>query len=345
MSIFVPNKRHLREVMLHYFFAKKTAAETHRLLVEVYDKDAPSATTCKEWFCRFSNEDYEINDKEHGRPQKVFEDEELAQLLHEDPCQTQTELSIALNVSQGSISRRLTSMGMIRKLGKWVPHRLTERDIERRLIICDIHLQRQQRKSFLHRIVTGDETWIRYDNPKRKACWVKPGEPSTSTPKQNIHGSKLMLCIWWDQKGVICYEMLKPSETMTGERYRSQLIRLKRALKEKRSEWAHRHDKVILLHDNARPHVHSIVKKYLEGVNWEVLAHPPYSPDIAPSDFHLFRSMKIALSGERFSSGEDLQKWVDSWISSKDPEFFFRGIQSLPKRWASVISANGKYFD
>ena len=90
---------------------------------------------------------------------------------------------------------------------------------------------------------------------------------------------------------------------------------------------------------------HSIVKKYLEGVNWEVLAHPPYSPDIAPSDFHLFRSMKIALSGERFSSGEDLQKWVDSWISSKDPEFFFRGIQSLPKRWASVISANGKYFD
>ena len=116
-----------------------------------------------------------------------------------------------------------------------------------------------------------------------------------------------MLCIWWDQKGVIYYEMLKPSETMTGERYRSQLIRLKRALKEKRSEWADRHDKVILLHDNARPHVHYIVNKYLEGVNWEVLAHPPYSPDIAPSDFHLFRSMKVALSGERFSSGEDLQ--------------------------------------
>ncbi|KAG5327510.1 MOS1T transposase, partial [Pseudoatta argentina] len=51
---------------------------------------------------------------------------------------------------------------------------------------------------------------------------------------------------------------------------------------------AQRHDKVILLHDNARPHVGKPVKTYLETLKWEVLPHPPYSPDIAPSDFHLF---------------------------------------------------------
>ncbi|KAG5327314.1 MOS1T transposase, partial [Pseudoatta argentina] len=72
------------------------------------------------------------------------------------------------------------------------------------------------------------------------------------------------------------------------DRYRLQLMRLSRALKEKRPLYAQRHDKVILLHDNARPHVAKPVKTYLETLKWEVLPHPPYSPDIAPSDFHLF---------------------------------------------------------
>jgi len=77
-----------------------------------------------------------------------------------------------------------------------------------------------------------------------------------------------------------------------GDRYRLQLIRLSRALREKRPEYDQRHDKVILLHDNARPHVAKVVKKYLETLKWDVLPHPPYSPDIAPSDYWLFRRMQ-----------------------------------------------------
>ena len=62
-------------------------------------------------------------------------------------------------------------------------------------------------------------------------------EPGPSTPKRNIHASKIILCIWWDQRGIIYYELLKPSKTITGDRYRLQLIRLNQALKEKRPEW------------------------------------------------------------------------------------------------------------
>lgn len=53
---------------------------------------------------------------------------------------------------------------------------------------------------------------------------------------------------------------------------------------------------IILLHDNARPHVVVSVKNYLKTLDWEVLPHPPSSPDIAPSDYHLFRSVAHALS-------------------------------------------------
>ena len=81
--------------------------------------------------------------------------------------------------------------------------------------------------------------------------------------------SKVMLCIWWDQLGVVYYELLKPTETITGDR--TQLMRLSRALKDKRPQYNERHDKVILQHDNARLHVAKMVKTYLETLKWEVL--------------------------------------------------------------------------
>ena len=78
-------------------------------------------------------------------------------------------------------------------------------------------------------------------------------------------------------------------------------MRLNWSLKEN-GRYTRRHDKVILLHDNARPHVAKPVKTYLETLQLEVLPHPAYSPDIASSDFHLFRSMAHGLANQRSHS-------------------------------------------
>ena len=86
-----------------------------------------------------------------------------------------------------------------------------------------------------------------------------------------------MLSIWWDQKGVLYCELLKPGETINGELYRTLLIRLKRAIAEKRPEYATRHEVIIFQHDKARPHVAIPVKTYLVNSEWEVLPHPPHS--------------------------------------------------------------------
>ena len=130
-----------------------------------------------------------------------------------------------------------------------------------------------------------------------------------------------------------------------GALYRTQLMRLSRALKDKRPQYAERHEKVILLHDNARPHVAKVVKTYLETLKWDVLPHPPYSPDVAPSDYHLFRSMSNGLTDQHFRSYEEAKNWVDSWIESKDEEFFRRGIRKLPERWEKVVTNDGQYFE
>jgi len=143
----------------------------------------------------------------------------------------------------------------------------------------------------------------------------------------------------------VYYELLQPGETITGDRYRLQLMRLSRELREKRPEYKHRHDKVIFLHDNARPHVAKVVKKYLETLKWDILPHPPYSPDIAPSDYWLFRRMQHDLAGHRFTSFAEIENWLLTWITSKDETFFRDGIQKLPERWEKVVTSDGQYFD
>ena len=208
--------------------------------------------------------DFDVDDRPREGRQKTFENAELEALFDEDPCQTQEEHASELGVTRQAISKRLHALGMIQKQRTWVPYDLKPRDVERRFFAYEQLLQRQKRKGFLHRVVTGDGKWIHYSNPKRRKSSGLLGHASTSSARPDIHAAKVMMCIWWDQVGVIYYELLKPNETTTGERYRMQLMRLSRALCEKRPQYEQRHEKVILQHDNARPHVAKPVKTYLE---------------------------------------------------------------------------------
>ena len=160
----------------------------------------------------------------------------------------------------------------------------------------------------MHHIVTGDEKWIYFENSKRKNSWVDPGAPSTSTARPNRFGRKTMLCVWWDQKGVVYYELLKPNETVNTKRYQQQLFDLNRSLLEKRPEYQKRQHKVFFLHDNAPSHKAKPGRDTLQALSWEVLPHAAYSPDLAPSDYHLFTSMGHALAEQHFDSYEDLKK-------------------------------------
>lgn len=153
------------------------------------------------------------------------------------------------------------------------------------------------------------------------------------------------MVFWWDQEGVIYYELLKSGETVTKERYRQQLVRLSDAIKEKRQQTETRHERVIFDHDNTRPHIAKVVQEELKAQKWEVLPHSSYSPDIAPSDYHLFRTMQNDLAGHHFQSYQKIENWVGSWIRSKDKEFFRSGIRNLPERWAKVVANDGQYFE
>ena len=120
------------------------------------------------WFWRFKSGDFHFSKKDRGKAPKQFENAALQPLLGEDLTETLKQLAEALGVDQGTISRRLHVIEKTQKEGKWVLYELKERDFERLKTTCEILFDRFKRKSFLHRIVTGDKKSIYFDNPKRK---------------------------------------------------------------------------------------------------------------------------------------------------------------------------------
>ena len=85
---------------------------------------------------------------------------------------------------------------------------------------------------------------------------------------------------------------------------------------------------MLFLHDNAKPHTSNMAQKKIKELQWEVLPHPPYSPDLAPSDFHLFRSMEHLLCNQKFKSSDNVDLVVSQYIDLKNPKFFSDGFKS-----------------
>jgi histone-lysine N-methyltransferase SETMAR len=79
---------------------------------------------------------------------------------------------------------------------------------------------------------------------------------------------------------------------------------------------------VVLLHDNARPPTVARTRALLQHINWELFDHPPYSPDLAPSDYQLFTYLNSWLGSQLFINNEELIKGVKTWLSSQAADFF-----------------------
>lgn len=113
---------------------------------------------------------------------------------------------------------------------------------------------------------------------------------------KHIYGIKVLLYIRDDKKGVIFMNWDGPEETVTGERY-SYPYRLSQEFKKKAPFLGKGSHLVVLLLDNARPHVAKVTQKIITKIGWEVLPHPAYLLDLAPTDYHLFRLLQHYLSG------------------------------------------------
>jgi len=115
-------------------------------------------------------------------------------------------------------------------------------------------------------------------------------------------------------------------------------------LEEKRLFIGQGRHKVILLHDNAEPHVAEAIQDHIFALGWEFLTHAAYSPAMAPSDDYLFRSLQHHLADAHFVRFEEIRKCIDDFIASKLMSFYRQGIRKLPEIWQKIVDANREYY-
>jgi len=91
------------------------------------------------------------------------------------------------------------------------------------------------------------------------------------------------------------------------------------------------------------PHTSLQTRQKLLALGWNILPHPPYSPDIALSDYHLIRFLQNSLHGKHFVSEEAVKQHLEQFFAEKDRKFFEQGIIKLPERWQKIVDNNGQY--
>ena len=142
-----------------------------------------------------------------GRP-KVINDEDLDGLIKLNPFITLYEMSKELHAPRSTIYDTLKRMGKVNKTGSYVPHFLTENDRKKRLTICKKLILKNSTRPFLKDLITGDETWIYYENYSKKRQWLDKDEKPKPSPKRKSNKKKVMLSVFWDFQGIIHFELL-----------------------------------------------------------------------------------------------------------------------------------------
>ncbi|GBP88766.1 Histone-lysine N-methyltransferase SETMAR [Eumeta japonica] len=140
--------------------------------------------------------------------------------------------------------------------------------------------------------------------------WTKKGERPPKKFKVQKSASKLMATIFWDSEGVLLIDYLPKGTTMNGQYYANLLAQAREAVVQKRRGKLSRG--VLFLQDNASVHTARVSRQALKDTGFSEIDHPPYSPDLAPSDYFLFSNLKKELRGRRFVNDNQMKMaWLD----------------------------------
>ncbi|GFT19568.1 histone-lysine N-methyltransferase SETMAR [Trichonephila clavipes] len=178
-----------------------------------------------------------------------------------------------------------------------------------RISIRESLSKRNEISPFLIRMVTGDEKLVTYYNIVRNDC----GQRTASA--------------WPNTK-------FKSVLSTTGP--------LKQEIDQKWPELATRRE-VVFHQDNARSHTFAVTRQNLWELGSEVLMHPPYSPDLALSDYHLFLALKNFLSDKKLKSREDYENRLLDVFTNKGQDFYERVLLMRCKVSITKVLKEGRF--
>jgi transposase len=139
--------------MLYEFHQGKNATQVAIAISFIHGEIVVSVRTCQKWFARFRERYFDLEDEQRPGRSQELETDRLQALLDEDPRQSTLKLAAQLNVVHSTVLRRLHDMGKINKVGKWVPHKLSQININQRLSTCISLLARYKKRTLYGKLL------------------------------------------------------------------------------------------------------------------------------------------------------------------------------------------------
>jgi transposase len=144
-----------------------------------------------------------------------------------------------------------------------------------------------------------------------------------------------MLVAFLNEEGIVHREFVPTRTSVTAALYVEVLTRFRQSVNRKRPQkwkidWA-------LHHDNALSHTAMAVQQFLAKNNIPIVSYPPYSPDLAPSDFWLFATLKMGLRGRRFATVEDMKENADARLRAIKKEDFYQCYNNRIDKWNKYV--------
>ena len=328
-------KNDVRAYILLRHKLKKDPKVIHEELVLALGDQAPSIRTVYRWVERFSNGSESLEDEHRsGRPLTAFTKENIQiiqTLIEGDPHISYSRLEAYTSITRPILFKIIhEGLNMSKKASRWIPHKLTDEQKLNRLEICQRNLSLiKSGKLRLCDIVTGDESWIYHRKIEKKAMnssWVINGEPPRTVVKRDRFEPKSMFAIFFKSTGPLVITCVNKGEKVDNKFYIENCLKplIGQINKQRPSSGTNR---MRLLHDNARPHVHKNVRNFLVDQGLALIEHPAYSPDLAPCDFWLFDHIKAQLDDH--DSAESLEMQMTSILDINTNSRVPKGIPEM----------------
>lgn len=297
-----------------------TNADIFQSLNDTFGNNFVTKSFVQFWASKFRNG--QMTTSSQPRPgQKILVSEtDFLEYTQSHPDATTEQMSSHFGVSKGCIRKRLKKLGYKSRIRQWIPQELNEQQMATRVRICQERLvQIRRQRSFFDNLITMDEKYVMYENPFKQRYWYHPDRPVVvQEPQRRQFCSKVHLVVFWDQFGILHYSLEPERSRLNSTRFCEILQEVSNSIREKRPHLASDQSKVLLLMDNARCHTSRETTEKINQLKWQVLEHPPHSPDLAPSDFFLFLSLSQALKGKTFNDVIEVEMFLEDYFQEKD---------------------------
>ena len=327
MQIFkTMEKSEFHVLIKHCFLMWKNTVQAKQWLDKCYLDSAPSEATVKRWYADFKCGRTDTNDDEcSGHPNSAIslENTKKPHKLVLANCKLKLgEMAEELKISEGNVFTFLREHLSMRKLfSKWLLHLLAVNQKQQCINDSEHCLQLFQcnKKEFCINLWQ----WMKHESTTSLLSQIssqfsrQQQVKAIQWPKMQTSAGKVLASVFWDAQGILFIK--------------------KRPLMKKK--------KVLFHQDNAPCYKLIATMVKLHELHFKLLPHPPYSPDLAPSNYWLFADLKGILQGKRFGSNEEVILETEAYFEAKDKFFYKKGIELLEKHWNQCITLEGDYVE